>query len=62
MINMAFREWEHQYLYNREELEFRLKQVGYGNIEFLKNGQSKYPELHVLETRKDSILIVEATI
>lgn len=61
MMNVAMRWWGHQYLYNREELERRLREAGFGHIEFLHPGSSSHPELRELETRADSTLVVEAT-
>lgn len=61
MINIAFREWEHQYLYNKEELHYRLKQSGFEKIESFRNGESNHEVFRGLETRKDSLLIAEAT-
>lgn len=60
MINICFREWGHQYLYNREELERRLREVGFKKICKGRLNRSKYPELRNRETRKDSKLILEA--
>jgi len=59
-INMAFREWGHQYLYNREEIVRLLTESGFKKIEFVKHGESTNPDLRGLETRADSKLIVEA--
>jgi predicted SAM-dependent methyltransferase len=60
MINIAFRWWGHQHLYNREELERALKSAGFCDIRFEIFGQSRHPELRGLETRLDSKLIAEA--
>lgn len=60
MINIAFRWWGHQWLYDREELFRRLKESGFNNIDFVEWGKSNIPELNNKETRKDSILICEA--
>ena len=61
MINIAFRWWGHQYLYNKEELERRLRQSGFSSIVFCNHSDSSYPDLRNLETRADSKLVVEAT-
>jgi predicted SAM-dependent methyltransferase len=61
MINIAFRWWGHQWLYDREELHRRLKEAGFTIIRDVEWGYSKIPELSNLETRKDSKLICEAT-
>lgn len=60
MLNVAFRWWGHKYLYNREELERRLREAGFREITFVENGQSVHEALQGLETRKDSCLIAEA--
>ncbi|MEK8090578.1 class I SAM-dependent methyltransferase [Thermithiobacillus plumbiphilus] len=60
MLNMAMREWGHQYLYNREELELRLRQCGFTKIDFLSFGFSLHESLCNRETRPDSMLIAEA--
>lgn len=60
MINISFREWGHQYLYNKEELERRLRESGFNNIYKQKFNKSKYPDLRNRETRRDSRLILEA--
>lgn len=60
MLNLCFREWGHQYLYNQQELKRRLKEAGFHKIYSQKFQKSKYPELRNRETRKDSKLILEA--
>lgn len=60
MMNLCFREWGHQYLYNREDLERRMREAGFITIHKQKLNKSKYPELKNRETRKDSKLILEA--
>ena len=60
MVNIAFREWGHQYLYNKEELERRLKEAGFENVYKQKRNRSRYSELENIETRKESRLIMEA--
>lgn len=60
-LNMAFRWWGHQWLYDKEELERRLKEAGFYQIEFCKLNESKHSELKNLETRNESILIAEVT-
>ena len=34
MLNIAMRAWGHEYLYNKEELDLRLRQCGFTRIEF----------------------------
>lgn len=60
MINVAFRSWGHQYLYDREELHRRLGEAGFSRIVDCELGESSRPELRQRETRKDSFLICEA--
>jgi predicted SAM-dependent methyltransferase len=60
MINVAVREWGHQYLYDFEELALRLAEAGFGHVERVALGTSDFPELRGLETRADSTLIIEA--
>lgn len=60
MINIAMREWGHEYLYNEEDLTNLLKKVGFQKITRQKLKKSDYPELSNRETRDDSRLILEA--
>ncbi len=60
MLNIAFRWWGHQWLYDREEFHRRLKEAGFTQIRDVEWGQSEVPELRDRETRKDSLLICEA--
>lgn len=60
MINLAFRGWGHQHLYNREELARALEEAGFRDVRFAAWGQSRHEDLCGLETRKDSLLIAEA--
>jgi predicted SAM-dependent methyltransferase len=60
-INIAFRDWGHQWLYDAEELRRRLREAGFTHIEDVSWGQSKYRELRNRETRKETLLICEAT-
>lgn len=60
MINICFREWGHQYLYNKEELKRRIQEAGFNKIYQVKHSRSNYTELKHLETRKESNLIIEA--
>ncbi|MFQ5542953.1 MAG: methyltransferase domain-containing protein [Nitrospiria bacterium] len=61
MINIAFRSWGHLYLYNREELQLRLKQCGFTEVTFHEKGKSGVDLLQNRETRPDSFLIAEAS-
>jgi predicted SAM-dependent methyltransferase len=60
MINVAMRDWGHQYLYDYEELAFRLHGAGFSDVRRLAIGESDDPALRQLETRADSALVVEA--
>jgi len=60
MINIAFRWWGHRHLYNREELERALRDAGFKDYRFQQPGESDFPDLCKLETRPESILIVDA--
>ncbi|NMC73726.1 MAG: methyltransferase domain-containing protein [Geobacteraceae bacterium] len=60
MINIAFRWWGHQHLYNREELERALHDAGFRQYSFRQPGESDFPDLCGLETRPESTLIVDA--
>lgn len=58
-INMSFRWWGHQWLYDWDELVRRFHEIGYDDVKRRKLRQSKYPELRGLEVRDGSILIAE---
>ncbi|HXP69059.1 MAG TPA: methyltransferase domain-containing protein [Candidatus Dormibacteraeota bacterium] len=60
-VNVCFRDWGHQWLYDMEELERRLREAGFTHIESVKWGESRYPELSKRETRIETLLICEAT-
>jgi len=59
MINIAFRWWGHQWLYDREELLRRLHEAGFQEVRFVVRNESEVLELRRLETRVDSSLICE---
>lgn len=59
-INIAFREWQHQWLYDREELHRRLKEAGFDTIHDCQRRHSTTPALANLETRDESLLVCEA--
>lgn len=61
MINVSFRWWGHQWLYDREELRRRLAEAGFREIVDVDWGVSRHDGLSGLETRRDSLLIYEAT-
>jgi predicted SAM-dependent methyltransferase len=58
-INIVFREWGHQWLYDREELHRRMREAGFATIDDCQIGQSSVPQLANRETRSESILICE---
>lgn len=60
MLNVAFRWWGHEYLYDREELHRRLGEAGFTRIRDPEWGESEHAMLRGLETRGDSRLICEA--
>lgn len=60
-INICFRDWGHQWLYDLEELERRLREAGFTKIVPATWGQSEHTALNGLETRKETLLICEAT-
>jgi predicted SAM-dependent methyltransferase len=60
MMNVSFRWWGHQYLYDGEELERRLRDAGFSSVSRCRYGESTVAELAGLETRPDSKLIMEA--
>jgi predicted SAM-dependent methyltransferase len=59
-LNIAFREWEHKWLYDREELHRRLREAGFDRIRDCERLQSMVPELRGLETRDETLLVCEA--
>jgi predicted SAM-dependent methyltransferase len=61
MLNMVFRWWGHQWLYDREELARRLRECGFEQLCFPDIQVSEHAELRERETRHDSLLICEAT-
>lgn len=60
MVNIALREWGHQYLYDQEELTRRLQEAGFTTVDRKKIQKSDYSPLRSKETRQDSKLILEA--
>ena len=61
MININFRWWGHQWLYDWEELERRLLEAGAKSPKRCTIFKSEHPVLNNLETRNESILIAEVT-
>ncbi|HUY31712.1 MAG TPA: glycosyltransferase [Pirellulales bacterium] len=60
MVNVMFRWWGHQWLYDREELYRRLREAGFDVIRDAAWGRSEWPALRNRETRLNSRLICEA--
>jgi predicted SAM-dependent methyltransferase len=60
MLNVAFRWWGHQWLYDREELRRRIQEAGFSTVTGKEWGASDEPDLRGRETRPDSLLICEA--
>jgi predicted SAM-dependent methyltransferase len=60
MVNIFFRWWGHEWIYDAEEFHRRLKEAGFTDIRDVAWGESEVPELRKRETRKDSLLICEA--
>lgn len=61
MINVNFRYWGHQWLYDAEELKRRLKEAGCKQVKICKIRKSQHKTLQNLETRDESTLIAEIT-
>lgn len=59
-INIAFRSWEHKWLYDHEELHRRLREAGFETTRDCRRLESEIAELRGLETRDESLLVVEA--
>ena len=49
ILNLFFRLWGHQFIYDEETLTNLMISVGFGNIESKSLGKSAYPELQNLE-------------
>ena len=59
-INISFRWWGHQWLYNYEELERRIREAVPGvTVIQCELRKSEHPDLRNLETRDESTLIAE---
>ncbi len=62
LLNICFHWWGHQWLYDREELERRLREAGFGDVVHAARGESRWQDLRKLETREESRLICEVTV
>lgn len=60
MVNLAVRGWGHTYLWDYDELSARLAQTGFSKVTRFSLGESDTAALRGLETRADSLLVVEA--
>lgn len=60
MLNMGLREWGHRYVYDLQDLTLRLTSLGFVDVAPVPWGTSTEPALRGLETRADSLLVVEA--
>lgn len=61
MLNIGLRWWGHQWMYDEEELETRLRDAGFTQFVRREFGESDHPELRGRETRLDSMLIYDVT-
>lgn len=59
MLNIGFRDWGHQFIFDEECLTQLLQSIGF-RVNRVKMNESQYPELRNLETRNGNWLIVEA--
>ncbi|QDU92540.1 class I SAM-dependent methyltransferase [Lignipirellula cremea] len=60
LLNIAFRNWGHEWLYDEEELERRLREAGFDQTMAATWGESEHAELRDRETRPESRLVFEA--
>ncbi len=59
MFNASMRWWDHQFLYDGEDLERRMRAAGFATVRRCGYRESPEPVLAGLETREDSKLILE---
>ncbi len=59
-LNIAFRYWDHRWLYDREELHRRLLESGFATVRDCGWRESAVPDLAGRETRDESLLVCEA--
>lgn len=61
MLNEAMRLWEHQYVYDEDELTFALRNAGFKDVYSCKYKESKDKNLDSIESRpSNNELIYEA--
>jgi predicted SAM-dependent methyltransferase len=51
----AYSFWDHVHFYSKDELALVATHIGFGSVEFVDYGQSKWPELCKLDTRSHQI-------
>lgn len=61
MLNLAFHGWGHHYLFDADDLTLRLQQAGFARVVRCGLGESEHAHLRGLETRADSLLVLEAS-
>jgi len=61
LLNDTFYNWEHKYVYNKEDLSNVFEMSGFKNIKYCQINESDHPDLKNLETRINSTLIIEGT-
>jgi predicted SAM-dependent methyltransferase len=61
LINICFREWGHEWLYDLEELERRLREARFDKFKRADWGKREHFELRNRETRNETLPICEAT-
>lgn len=60
MLNVAFGGFGHHHLFDQQDLELRLRRAGFAHVARCALGDSQHRELRQLETRADSLLVLEA--
>lgn len=55
VINNAFRNWGHQFLYDKETLELALRQAGFNDLKYFQPGESDDQNLRGLEGHGASV-------
>lgn len=60
-VNYVMRAWGHRYLYDFDDLSKRLRDAGFRDVVRCQSGMSPHADLCGLETRAESLLILEAS-
>lgn len=55
IINNFFRDWGHQFIYDKKALSYTLEKAGFSHITFCNVGQSHFAELHDIERHGQEI-------